>query len=656
MEIAQNSNNMAKITNTQKNAIETQDEELDSEVKKDLQKHEEKLENHDYKDLLDQIQTEKKIGWDFIKPKFDARLVSLMLYNNQKKDKMAVGDPLLFTIHQTVLASLYDDKLAVTFEGREEGDSEVASNLNSLAEFDYNEMQKAELDYDFDWDATFFGRALMMLLEFNRDKKCPAPEIIDIMTWIRDPRAISVNGDSRGRGAMRFGGREIALTKRELEESKLYSNIDINNSKYTDLNSLMDRARQARDDAQGRGNSTNKYDNIGNNTEIRGWEWFTWYNNRRVFVTLNNDMSKVMRFKELDDDKWPIIDRAIYPMAHDWDGVNIRDLVEDKQRGRARVENASLENIESNQRRMFLFNTTKITDPQQLANLEANKNVGVDGDISGSIQELQKTQVGQEVNWIMGVLDTAAQKATATPDIQQGAASKSNPTATELNFQKTGVDTRYSLSAKIFGWSEKRFWGQWYQLYKRHFENVIDEKTIRIKGVLGSTWRKLTKDNILASEDPDIIIESKAVSDAKKYNQLQNYKSWLKDVVSTDPKNSNIRFGIRREGELSGLTKEEVLQIIPESIDEMNAESENKKLDNGKLVEVQIYDDDFVHMQIHNKAAETNGKKAHILAHRKALILKKMNPQLGAPETTPETENMEGGSAPLKNNMLTPNQ
>jgi len=43
----------------------------------------------------------------------------------------------------------------------------------------------------------------------------------------------------------------------------------------------------------------------------------------------------------------------------------------------------------------------------------------------------------------------ASQKATATPDIQQGANSEEKRTATELNLQSAKVDTRYSLSAKI---------------------------------------------------------------------------------------------------------------------------------------------------------------------------------------------------------------
>jgi len=36
----------------------------------------------------------------------------------------------------------------VEFMGREEGDEETAENLNSLANYDYDEMEKDQIDYE----------------------------------------------------------------------------------------------------------------------------------------------------------------------------------------------------------------------------------------------------------------------------------------------------------------------------------------------------------------------------------------------------------------------------------------------------------------------------------------------------------------------------
>ena len=60
--------------------------------------------------LLLQIDAEHKLCADFTAPKRAKWLRRLKLYNNQARDESKVGDPLLFTVFQTVFASLYDDR------------------------------------------------------------------------------------------------------------------------------------------------------------------------------------------------------------------------------------------------------------------------------------------------------------------------------------------------------------------------------------------------------------------------------------------------------------------------------------------------------------------------------------------------------------------
>lgn len=595
------------------------------------------VETRDYKGLIDQVEAEYQLAWNFMKPKIDEWAVRLKLYNNQKRDKEAVGDPLLFTIHQTVLASLYSDRLGVEFLGREDGDEETAENLNGLATFDYDEMEKDILDYEWDWDASFFGRGLLLNMEFDRDIKCPAPEVIDIMTWLRDPNAKSVNGDRKGRGAMKFGGREIRLSKDDMDNAGIYFDYKNISADPFNVKSLVDQNSQARREAQNLGD-VSKYQKMrGDNGDFIVLEWFTIWKGKKVLVSLANGRTKVVRYTEIGDKKeiWPIQDRVLYPIAHDWDGVSVPDLVEDKQRARAVVQNLGLKGVKIGLHPTYLYDTNKIKNRGSL-NVDFNKHVPVEGNPQGAVVPMERSTVKQEAQWILDILDVASQKATATPDLQQGSTTQEKRTATELNLVSAKVDTRYSLSAKIWGWSEKRFWKQWYKLYKKYFEKDIDEKVIRIQGAMGSRWRKLTRENIVANTDPDIKIESKVVSDAIKFNELQKYRLFLKDILAIDPQNANVRFGLRKIGRLSGFSKEEVDQVLPPSIDEMNAEDENVKLDSDKIAEVQVYDDDFVHMEIHNKAADTPAKYAHIQAHKRAMMLKRVKPEFNIANNRPE--------------------
>ena len=97
----------------------------------------------EFEGLVKQIQQEYKVGWHHAKPRWDENALRLKLYNNQKRDKSAIGDPLLFTTFQTLFANLYDDRLGVAYEPRMEGDEDRAENWNAIAEFDYEEMEKS---------------------------------------------------------------------------------------------------------------------------------------------------------------------------------------------------------------------------------------------------------------------------------------------------------------------------------------------------------------------------------------------------------------------------------------------------------------------------------------------------------------------------------
>ena len=136
-------------------------EELPNELKKDLSKSDAMAqESSDFADLIRQINLEYILSRDYLKPKKEDWKLRLRLINNQKRNKEAVGDPLMFTTMQTVVANLYDDKFNTIFAPRASGDERRAKNLTKMYEYDYSIMQKDKLDYDWIWDAAFYGRGI----------------------------------------------------------------------------------------------------------------------------------------------------------------------------------------------------------------------------------------------------------------------------------------------------------------------------------------------------------------------------------------------------------------------------------------------------------------------------------------------------------------
>ena len=631
-----------------------------------------------YKGLAKQIQAEYDLAWKHQQPKIATWLVRLKLYNNQRRDPKAVGDTTMFTIMQTVLASLYVDRLMVEFGGKEEGDEETAENLDVMAESDYTDMEKDETDYDWDWDSLFCGRGLLGLSEYERDPEnnvfLPIPENIDFLSFLKDPRATSVNGNRTGKGAARFLGREIKMTKPDVKEHPHIFDSDFRGIKIgAGTKALLQKAQEARDSAQGR--ESQKFDGeeaLGVNAEYDITEWYTHWKIgskvKKVKVWLANERDKVIGVQVLKTKAkrvlWPIIDRPLYPTSHDWDGTSIPDLTEDKQRARAVAQNLGLDAMKADLYVSYIYDSNKITNRKDLK-FGFNKFIPVDpketNTIRGAIEPLIKSRPNMQLlDFIYNSLDVSAQKATATPDIKQGIQSEKDRPLGETNLISSNIDTRYSLAAKVFGWSEKRFWQHWYRLYKDNFTDKIDEKVLRLKGALGAKWRTLQRSNIIAKIDPDVTIESRILTRARQVEERITLTEFF-GLALQEP-TSNRRWGLKKLAKLQGLEKDEVDMLFPPTIDERIAEDENEMLNENKLVPVQREDDHNTHLIVNSKAADTAATYSHLEAHKEALSFKKVSPELFPEEPEeaafqpPGTEKLLPPGSPRGGKTITPSQ
>lgn len=575
--------------------------------------------------ILSQIQTEYEVGYEFMRPKIEEWLIRLTVYNNQKRDKTAIGDPLLFTAFQTLLASLYDDRLNVEFGPREVGDEEVTENLNLTAEFDYDEMKKNVIDFEWDWDTGFFGNGLLLTQEFDRKRMVMKPQVIDPCTMVRDPRAVGFNGDPNGNNACRFWGREISATKYELEDGPYFNIDELKTGK--DLKNLLAKAKSKRRKAQGLAEVNDKESELKDNSEYDIIEWYTHLKGEKYIVAAGNSKTKLIRLNKIKGDKWPAINRKLFPNAHDWDGVSIPDLVEDKQRARAILQNLGLKSAKADVEPMYLFNEERIKNRADL-NFGFNKFVRVTGAgaVNDAVQPMNKPAVHQQVSWIMDLLDQSAQRALATPEIQQGIVSKQARTLGELEMVSAKVDTRYSLASKIFGWSEAEFWSNWYFGYKTYFKETIDKKMIRIAGVFGPEVRKLTRDNLIGEADPDVKIESKIIAEAKRIKDRNAWTGYYQIIVNNP--DANRRFADKELARLNGMKLQQIKMLFPATLDEMEAEMENELLEDGKQARVEIQQDHQTHLIIHMKLEESELRDKHIETHKRAMYLYRQNQQV----------------------------
>jgi len=295
---------------------------------------------------------------------------------------------------------------------------------------------------------------------------------------------------------------------------------------------------------------------------------------------------------------------------------------------------------------MYIYDTNKVTNKKDLK-IGFNKFISADGKnepIGNAIQPLIKARPNMPlIDFVYTTLDISAQKATATPDIQQGIQSEKNRPLGETNILKSGVDTRYSLAAKVFGWSEKVFWQFWYKGYYDYFSDDIDEKVLRLKGAFGAKWRKLDKKDFITHISPDFQIESRAVNRAKELEERQSLTGYF-TLVLADP-TANRRYAMRKLGKFYGMKKDELDRLLPPTIDERVAEEENDKLNEDEFVGVLREDDHNIHLEVHSTAKDTPSAKAHIETHKKALMIKKTNPEF-FPQDQGATDFQDGKPTP----------
>ncbi len=70
-----------------------------------------KKEEDRYEAIAGQVQDELKVEEDYVRPWRETKRGYLKLYVNQRKSPQKVSDTLIFSTHQTVLASLFNDRL-----------------------------------------------------------------------------------------------------------------------------------------------------------------------------------------------------------------------------------------------------------------------------------------------------------------------------------------------------------------------------------------------------------------------------------------------------------------------------------------------------------------------------------------------------------------
>lgn len=572
---------------------------------KKLELSEETLAALEDKDILTQCKTEFQMAKEMMTPKWQTWQTNLKLYNNQKRDKEAVGNNLLYTLFNTLLAFLYFDKLMVSFEPRESGDIERCELTTHLAKFDYEDMGMPKKKYDLLWDSLFFGNGFAYVGGLK--DQTPQVEVLDPFTIYIDPFTTDISN-------ARFIALEKTMTKWEMEKKK-FNNID---SLGVPTNTQYMAADQARKDAKNEVSNEEKLEY--QNKQFIILEWFTIRDGKKVhFFTDFNCSLLLTPVKPLvfKDKEFPIITQTFSPIPHEFWSLSVPDLLEDKQRASAVLVNLGLAMEKAKLYPRYLFDRSAILNIQDLKNPQSNKYIPTDPagrSLRDIITPLEQSTITNSTNLIYEMIRDFAERTVGAPELRQGIVSRGKRTATELQLTSINSDTRNSLSAKLFTISDIEFWTKWLNRYKQ-FRTLAKDKIIRIQGALGVRFESIETDTFNFKTDPDIVIESTNVSLQKKMMDKQSLVELSKVIIDDETTIAAKRYYKRKLLQLSEFDKDEVDQVLPPTFDELRAQEENKLLEKGKLPEIEPYDDHYTHIIVHNTVPMNETTKAVVIAH-----------------------------------------
>jgi hypothetical protein len=567
--------------------------------------------------ILDQIRGEYQPAYDYMSPKRQESLDRLRLYSNQTRNKQLVGDTTLFTIFQTVFTKLYEDKLGVNFVPGHPDDDEKVSGLNPVAKYDYYQMGKEEIDYDWDWYTCFWGAGFLDVSEWDSKKNIINPSVVDNATFLIDPHCSYINGDRRGFGKARYWGRGIAKTKQEMkDEGTFYNFKDLQIKKSGTLTADNDLYRGT---AQGYG-SKDEYRPAGPNELIPLLEWWTTIDGEKWLFVTNEARTELVRAQKWTMDMWPLIHRKLFPIPGDPMGVSIPDLVEDKQRAKSVLTNLGLMSAKADLYPMYLYDRNSISPTTDLS-FGFNKWIPSDGPVNQSVTPLRKAEPSQTVGYIMGLLDTAAQNATAASSMLQGNFSQQSRSANETVRVFNAGEERITVGAKIFGWSEGSFWKFWLARYGKMFTRA-QKKFIRLEGAFGPKFQEVTGDDFKFTEDPDIFIESKVISQAQDDQRKKDAIAFTN--LTAQDSSLNRRYHNKKLAQYFGYERSQIDRLYPPTLDEMKAEQENIKLNKNEFVPIDINEDHQTHLQIHAKADDSKAAIVHIETHKRAMMMQRV--------------------------------
>ena len=523
------------------------------------------------------------------------------------------------------MSSLYDDKMQVKFLPSQGILQDQLNSYNVLAQSDYLEMGKAKIDYDWTWDALFFGQGYLETLRFNKKRKIMEPSVINPLAFGYDPYFDDVQ-------QWRYYWKWV--TKNRAELNKLIK-AKVIKAKIEDIPSGVDSYlwdyKIKRDEAKkGTAMATDtKSGDVYQILEFYGYDdkgdKTVWWIDKGFSLELFKQKLDLQDGEQIvapdgttidTGSKWPIVVKQAFREPHSSIQFSVADLLEDKHRAKSVLLNLAYIAAKDRANPIYQYNPDKVVDVTQLFNRQIGQHIPVN-DVESAIAPLntENPMDAGLLNFI-SILTTEANEPVGTGTVAQPEARKLSNTATEAAIDQQLNDMAQSLQSKVMQFGESEFWSHWFHRYHRYGAD-FGSKMANIVGVKGVKTEEVQMSDFKTDFPPGVLVYSAKEAEYKELvlrrDLIQLYPQLAQTLGPDGMRNFNKHIFFPKFLQDPSL----IDVMFPETLDEMRAVEENEMLKSNKYPPVNQSDDHLTHIYMHQMVMpKTLATWFHIAKHQ----------------------------------------
>lgn len=576
-------------------------------------------------EILNQIRSEYEEGRSYLEPRKTRWTRQLMMMNNLQRGEGNIASTTLYSFFNRVFGALYSNTMSVKFVPGNDAELYATASLNKLAVSDSQEMDKPMLDFDWLWDACFYGVGYVETLKWNKKRKLMEPEVVNPMFFSYDPYFSNHQ-------EWRYYDKWKLMNKHDIErlikEEKMEAGVRIE-----DIETGVDpyiwtwhiQAELAKDVNPAPTDSI-----VPSSGIYQILEHAMYIDGDKYIVQTNRSITEVLRKVklELEDDPdhegeslWPLVKKQVFREPHSSATVSVPDLIEDKHRALNVLFNLAYIAVKDEVNPLYLYDTTKVQNPSQFFQRQPNQHIAVSS-VDGAIAPMkQKPSLSSSALAFINTMKSEASDAIGTA--MPATMGQKKKSATQDAILQQIADLTQSLQAKLIQNGEMDFWSHWYQRYLKHTE-AGDIKMSVTSDALGSTFEMIELDKIKTKYPPRICILASKEAEYKEMTERRELAGQLKLVQGVlSPSSFRIFLKEIYFPKFKTFDQSSIDVVMPKSSSEIQAEHENEVLSDGEWAEVKETDDHEVHLALHMRAKKNDMTWTHILTHQVALAQKK---------------------------------